>query len=79
MIALLNGFDSLDGKIPDGLDTFWRSFWGNQWFKGLAQRRYHLATAGVRQPFTTAAVRGLRSGGPLSGGDLNGSTQHFVL
>jgi len=40
MIALLNGFDSLDGKIPEGPDAFWRSFWDNQWFKGLAERGY---------------------------------------
>jgi hypothetical protein len=40
MIALLNGFDSLDGKFPEGPDAFWRSFWDNQWFKVLAQRGY---------------------------------------
>jgi hypothetical protein len=40
MIALLNGFDSLDGKFPEGPDAFWRSFWDNRWFKVLAQRGY---------------------------------------
>jgi hypothetical protein len=40
MIALLNGFDSLDGRIPDEEEGFARLFWDNRWFKVLAERGY---------------------------------------
>ncbi len=40
LISLLNGFDSLDGKIPDGRRELLRGYWDNQWFKMLAERGY---------------------------------------
>lgn len=42
MIALLNGFDSLDGRIPDETDRIARLFWDNRWFRLLAERGYNL-------------------------------------
>jgi hypothetical protein len=42
MTALLDGFDSLDGKIPNGTGEFWRPFWDNSWFRGLAERGYQI-------------------------------------
>lgn len=40
--ALLNGFDSLDGNISGDADELLRQFWGNRWFKQLAQRGYFI-------------------------------------
>jgi hypothetical protein len=42
MTALLDGFDSLDGKIPNGTGEFWRPFWDNSWFRGLAERGHQI-------------------------------------
>ncbi len=40
MISLLNGFDSLDGKIPDGKYERLQMYWDNHWFKTLTERGY---------------------------------------
>ena len=40
LISLLNGYDSLDGKIPDGRQELFRMYSDNQWFKILAERGY---------------------------------------
>ena len=40
MIALLNGFESLDGKMPDTADEYWRPFRDSRWFRRLAERGY---------------------------------------
>ncbi len=40
MVALLNGFESLDGKIAEGSGAIWRLFWDSRWFRTLAERGY---------------------------------------
>lgn len=43
MVALLNGYQSLDGKLGNGPEADgvnWRPYWDNRWFKELARRGY---------------------------------------